>query len=123
MHSRIESASKMRSIFTQSHWCDIMRTAKTEEPKYAVHEMQQNEIYDFAKFTEKKFWSWIKISTVSEIKVYPDKKIEFIYDYGNVVNVKNIDFNENQKLDICYKSKIQLDKMKQKETWIKYRSL
>lgn len=115
MHSRIESKARNRSIFTQAQWCDIIKEAKTEEPKYVVHEMQQNEIFAFSNLAQKNFWNKIKISTLSELKVHPDKKIEFIYDYDNEVNVKFINFNENQELDICYTNRLQLDKSKKED--------
>ena len=43
--------------------------------------MGQDEFFDFAKLSDKKFWKKISISSVSEIKIQPDKALRYTYNY------------------------------------------
>lgn len=67
MHSTIENAARYCFIFTQNQWIDIIKNAKNKEPKYFVHEINQEEILDFSMLSNKKSWKSIKISQLSEI--------------------------------------------------------
>ena len=81
MHARIENYCKNKSVYTQQEWCRLITECKIIKP-YAVHEVEQSEILNFAVFAENFFWRNVKISSLREISVAPQQSfISVKYDF------------------------------------------
>ncbi|XP_043274845.1 uncharacterized protein [Venturia canescens] len=117
MHARIEIHCKNRSIYTQEEWCNLIREAKVTEPHYTVHELQQPEVFDFSKLSEKKKWTKLKISQLREINV--NEKGEVHYKHGYHEELRTVSMgtanSQNTELKRAYRYKLQLDSNKKKD--------
>ncbi|KAJ8684492.1 hypothetical protein QAD02_020284 [Eretmocerus hayati] len=69
VHAMIEKKAKHKDIYSQAQWCNIMRTAKTEEPSYIVTEKTQDDIHDFTSLANLFKWDDLKTSAVKEFAV------------------------------------------------------
>lgn len=79
MHAAIERESKDKSVWTQDQWCDIMKDAKIDN-KYAVHNVDQDGIFDFHEFADNFEWQNVRISGVREITFEP-KQVPIQVEY------------------------------------------
>lgn len=117
VHSVIEKASRKRTIFTQDEWATIIENAKVTEPKYTVHQITQNEIFDFSTESNSTFWKNLKVSQISSITVYPNQKIKCCYDYAEesieITKVPKVKF----ALRKCYKKKLSVS-VEKKKIWV-----
>lgn len=117
MHARIELECKNRSIYTQNEWCQLIREAKVTEPHYAVHELQQREVFNFSKLSEKKKWAKIKISKLREITMNENGEIQYKYGYdeAQLSVLMGTAALRNTDLERAYSNKLQLDANKKKD--------
>lgn len=67
VHARVEKKIKKQEIFTPSQYYGFMRTAKVKKPIYKVHEVKQNEIFNYRTLAKHMNWSKVPISKVREI--------------------------------------------------------
>ena len=120
MHSTIENCAKKASVFTQSQWREIMIRGKVEEPRYKVHELLQEEIFDFTRLATDQNWKKIKIMNLRELKLKANSDTAYFkYEYNE--NARECPINSNKCLGQTYpliparKEKIQLDANKKKD--------
>lgn len=111
MHSAIEGAAKNKSIYTQNEWCAIMQSAKVNDPKYAVFELDQSEIFDFTSLANKKSWTKIKVSKLSMIEI-SSEKVTYDYSYAEKPQSITTIKNTSEPLRRAYLRKLTLDEAK-----------
>lgn len=111
MHAAIENSAKRKSVYDKDDWCEIIKNAKAKDPKYNVHQLQQNDIFNFADLSEKTFWKGIKISQLCEIQFLSNGTINYKYGYNGDIKTAQIPKN-NRELVFAYDSKLRLDKNK-----------
>ncbi|KAJ8685237.1 hypothetical protein QAD02_021030 [Eretmocerus hayati] len=56
VHATIEKYAWRKMIFTQGGWCDIIRCAKVNDPKYQVIEMTYDSFISFKDLADKQYW-------------------------------------------------------------------
>lgn len=121
MHARIENSCKDMNVYTQEQWCEIMRTAKKNEPFYIVHELSQNEIYNFRTLADDQNWKAIKIMNLKEIFVFPnDTKVSINYEYSetsrSIIEIETKkSVGKKYPLVQAYDENISIDKDKKKD--------
>ena len=113
-HTQNDGVSMHSAIGTEEQWCDVMRNAKVNEPKYLVNKMTKEDFFNFSQLSNENFWSKIRISQIREIKFFPDKRIEVRYNYENIINNFDVRYNESATLTNCYEEKLLLDLDKEK---------
>lgn len=61
VHAQIERYAKGRKIYSMSEWCDVIRSAKINNPKYEVINVNYDMIYDFKTLAENQNWNKVTI--------------------------------------------------------------
>ncbi|KAE8740401.1 hypothetical protein FOCC_FOCC014080 [Frankliniella occidentalis] len=72
VHACIENRSKNLDIFTPGQWYAIIKSAKINDPKYKLIEMEQKNILDFKNLAEHHSWN-LGITKLREIVITENK--------------------------------------------------
>lgn len=135
VHAQIERHSRKQKIYNMDEWCEIIKTAKINNPKYDVINVTFDMIYDFKDLVAKQNWnksvikngkvcnSPVGISKFKIIKTSADQpnqlqyKTSFEEDYLTLVTRKDKDNKNVRKYDLtqAYETKQGIPKLKLKD--------
>lgn len=114
MHSVIERAATRKDIFTVDEWCDLMRSAKVNEPKYNVNQISQNQIFNFVPLVDKKSWKKIQVTKLTMVQVTPDGQLVYCKNYEQRNVSVSLEVN-HEPVEEAYTEKIALSSEKKKD--------